>query len=76
MKWKDKRECGPTQEFTEAQLLEICPQQLTRHVRFLAHGTEVPTEDDEPIHWRASGLEFFKKAVLLFVPNRNVQWLA
>ena len=74
MEWKDRREYEPGTEFTEAQLLEIRPSHLVRHMCHLAYGVEVPGDDDRPSLRRSSGLEFVKKAISFFMPNRNVQW--
>jgi hypothetical protein len=39
----------------------------------LAYQTKEPGEGDHPTEARSMGLEFIKKAVSFFMPNRNVQ---
>ena len=74
MEWKDQQEYEADTEFTQAQLLEITPRHIVRFMCLKAYGTEDPAHDANPIHRRASGLEFVKKAVSFFMPNRNAHW--
>ena len=74
MEWKDGHEYEPGTQFTNAQLLEIRPNHVVRYMRLKAYGTEQPGADDRPIHRRASGLEFIKKAISFFMPNQNAKW--
>ena len=75
MQWKDGQEYAPGTQFTEAQLLEIRPNQIVRYMSLLAFGKEVPSDDDKPVRRRSSGLDFVKKAISFFMPNQNVKWI-
>ena len=74
MQWKNGREYDPGTEFSQAQLIEIRPRHLVRYMCLLAYGVEVPGDDHRPNLRRSSGLEFVKKAISFFMPNRNFQW--
>ena len=74
MQWKGGRNYAKNTQFTDAQLLEIRPNQLVRFMCLLAYGVEVPGDNDRPTNRRASGLAFAKKALSYFMPNKNMQW--
>ena len=74
MGWKDGRNYERATNFTQEQLLEICPHHIVRHMSLLAYGVEAPEDDGRPTHRRASGLEFQKKAISFFMPNQNAKW--
>ena len=38
------------------------------------HGKEDPGPQDNPIHGRSSTLEYYKKAISHFMPNRLIAW--
>jgi hypothetical protein len=74
MEWKDGREYAEGTVFTAAQLLEIRPIHICRYMSLLAYGTENPGPNDKPANRRSSGLDFVKKAISKFMPNRNAHW--
>ncbi len=74
MSWKDNVEYDDETVFSQAQLLSIRPVHLTRYMCLLSYKKEQPGPTDKPTEKRASGLEFFKKAISSFMPNRNVPW--
>ena len=74
MSHKDGVDYGADAEFTRAQILEIRPRHIVRWMCRGAYGTEEPTDNDRPVNRRSSGLQFQKKAVSYFMPNRNAKW--
>lgn len=74
MNWKHGREYDVGTVYTEAELLAIRPSELCRFMCLVAYDNENPGPTDKPTHRRSAGLEFFKKAVSKFMPNRNVPW--
>jgi hypothetical protein len=74
MQWKHGRLYDEGHIFTQEELLAIRPIHLVRYMSLVAYDKEEPGPDDKPTHRRSTGLEFFKKAVSSFMPNRNVAW--
>ena len=61
--------------FTIEELYTLRPQQIKRYLCFLAYGDEFPDFDvDLPTVGRSSSLEFAKKAISYFMPNKNMAW--
>ena len=74
LSWKDGTEYAPTTRFTDAHVQDIRPNHIVRYMSLLAYGTEQPGDGDHPTIRRSSGMEFVKKAISFFMPNRNVPW--
>jgi hypothetical protein len=74
MVWKDGTNYPAWTVFTQEQLLAIRARHLVQYMSLLAYQTEKPGEGDHPTEARSTGLEFVKKAISSFMPNRNVQW--
>ena len=60
--------------FTPAELGQVTADEVCRYFNFKAYGTPTPTDDDRPTEARANTLEYWKKALSSFMPNRNHQW--
>jgi len=61
--------------FIRTQLIELNPTVVKHWLAFKAYGKEVyDPEKDEPKKQRANSLEFAKKAVSYFMPNKN-EWV-
>ena len=61
--------------FTDNELYELTPEKIIRYLAFLSYGKEDPDIDTEfPTHGRSSSLEFAKKAISSFMPNKNMVW--
>ena len=58
----------------EEKLLEITPDDIARHFKNMAYGTPTPGPNDKPVHCRSSNLEFAKKAISFFMPDRIAPW--
>lgn len=61
--------------FTNNELYALRPDHIKRYLSLMSYGTENPdTEIDLPVHGRSSSLEFAKKAISFFMPNKNMVW--
>ena len=60
-------------EIPQERLVELTPEHLMRWFKKVTYGTEDPEEDASPIA-RSNSLEFYKKALSYFMPNRLMVW--
>ena len=61
--------------FSDDELYTLTPSQIKRYFCLIAYGKEDPDFDNElPTVCRSSNLEFAKKAISSFMPNRNMPW--
>ena len=61
--------------FSDEELYTLKPSQIKQYFCLIAYGTEDPNLDtDFPTICRSSNLEFAKKAISSFMPNRNMPW--
>ena len=61
--------------FTIEELYTLRPQGIKRYLCLLAYGDEFPDLDvDLPTVGRSNSLEFAKKAISYFMPNKNMPW--
>ena len=66
---------GTDYNLSNDQLFTITPEHVCRFLCFKAYGTESPNfATDKPTHGRSSSLEFAKKAISYFMPNRLLAW--
>ena len=61
-------------EFTREQLADVTADDVVMFFNQRAYGTPNPTADDRPTHCRSNTLEYWKKAISSFMPNRNHKW--
>ena len=61
-------------EFSDTELGAITPNDLYRHFCLKAYHKHDPGPTDRPLHARASSIEFYKKAISYFMPNRLASW--
>jgi len=62
-------------EFTDEELYRLRPQHIARFFGVTAYGKEEPDlQNDNPTKARSSTLEFAKKAISYYMPNRNMTW--
>ena len=59
---------------TEEELLTVTPTQLYAFFAYKAYGIPNPNEHDNPTFGRSSSIEFHKKAISFFMPNRLAHW--
>lgn len=57
-----------------ARLLEIRPEQIVGYMCKCVYGTADPTDDDKPEFGRSSTLQYIKKALSSFMPNKHMAW--
>ena len=62
------------EQFTQAQLAAITAHDFMRYVKFRVYGDEDAPDDADPIGARAHTIQFWKKAISYFMPNRNHPW--
>jgi hypothetical protein len=60
--------------FEQDVLVAIKPRDIERWMCKKAYGVTDPGLDDHPIHGRSSSLEFYKKALSYFMPNKRMGW--
>ena len=61
--------------FTNEELLTLQPNDIVRYAKLKIYGKPDPdTEVDKPTHGRSSLVEFLKKAISFFMPNRLIAW--
>jgi len=58
-----------TPAFSEAELIELTPEDIVRYMSFSAYNTATPGPDDRPLNWRSDTAEFAKKAISYYMPN-------
>ena len=61
-------------KITPNRLLAIRPTHIVKYMCKIAYGTSDPTDDDNPEFGRASSLEYLKKALSSFMPNKHMVW--
>ena len=74
MSFKDGVNYPKGQQFTRNELAAITPEQLTRWMQLKVYGTADPLPTDNPTEGRSSSLEYAKKAISFYMPNRLMQW--
>ena len=60
--------------FTQDELFTITPELLYAHLANKVYGIPNPTDGDNPTKGRSSSIEFAKKAISYFMPNRLAHW--
>jgi len=74
MKYRDGVEYDKHHEFAQEELSEVTADDLCSYFNYRAYGTPTPTDDDRPTECRSNSLQYWKKAISYFMPNRNHQW--
>jgi hypothetical protein len=62
------------QTFTQEELLTITPEEIYAFCAYKVYGIPNPSESDNPTKGRSSSIEFSKKAISFFMPNRLAHW--
>jgi hypothetical protein len=60
--------------FPQEQLAAISADDLLRWMNFKMFGTPFPGPDANPTGCRSSTIEFWKKSILFFIPNKHHPW--
>ena len=74
MTHRDKTDYLKEKEFTQEELLLICPSHLVRFFSKMAYGVEEPAAGDFPTKCRHTTLLNYKKAISFFMPRRSPSW--
>ena len=60
--------------FSQEELAALAPNDIKRWMCEKAYGTPEPGPNDHPTLCRSTSLEFWKKAISSFMPNRLMSW--
>lgn len=60
--------------FTPEILGELQPAQIVSWMKKKVYGTATPAEDAQPTNGRSSSLEYYKKSLSHYMPNRLATW--
>ena len=74
MSCKDEVDYDKDHEWTDEQLYAIRPCHVARWLKKRAYRTPDPGPGDRSTQARDKGLQFAKKAVSFFMPNKAMQW--
>ena len=74
MGWRHGTEFSNDHVFPVDQLGSIQPSELRRFFTFKVFGKEEITDADDPKEGRASSIEFWKKSISYYMPNRLHAW--
>ena len=74
MSFKDDTEYAAGYEFTQEQLLTICPVDVKQWMCLKAYGNPNPPAGSNPTDGRESSLKYYKKAISYFMPNKHNGW--
>jgi hypothetical protein len=76
MNFLDGANYPESHQFTDDQLGVLEPMDIYRWLATMAYGTVDPGPEDDPVHMRASSLEYLKKSISHFMPNSQQPWNA
>ena len=71
---QDNNPYADDHEFTVQELSGLKPEDIYKWMAMKAYHMEDPGPDDQPLYGRASSLEYYKKAISYFMPNRIMSW--
>jgi hypothetical protein len=74
MSFVHQREYSREYEYTVEEKSALTPSDVVRWMNVKTFGIEDPPIDANPVHARSSSLEFWKKAISFYMPNRLVPW--
>jgi flagellar biosynthesis GTPase FlhF len=74
MSFRDGKDYQSPHPFPNMELTKITPQEVTEFLAMKAYGKQNPGPEDHPTVGRASSLEYYKKALSYFMPNRLMGW--
>ena len=60
--------------FEQDELGSLTPEAVKKFLCTMAYGTAEPGPDALPTNGRSSSVEFAKKAISYFMPNKNLGW--
>ena len=65
---------GNSYNFTNEELFNLTPDYIDTYLANKAIGTTQPLDTDEPSQGRSNSIEYAKKAILYFMPNKLMKW--
>ena len=65
---------GKEKEFTDEELIELQPTTIVGWMCLKVYGTSQPSATDLPSKGRSSSLEYYKKALSWYMPNKLQAW--
>ena len=74
MGFLDGHQYSTDQEFTNERLNALTPLDIYRWLASIAYGTDDPGPQDDPVHARWTSLQYYKKSISFFIPNRHQPW--
>jgi hypothetical protein len=76
MSYRDDEEYERDHEFTPEELNAIQPEEIKKWMCVKVYGIPEPGTDDNPTLGRASLLDYYKKALSYYMPNKLFGWNA
>jgi hypothetical protein len=76
MSYRDDEEYERDHDFTPEELNEIQPEEIEKWMCVKVYGIPEPGPDDNPTLGRASLLDYYKKALSYYMPNKLFGWNA
>ena len=74
MEYKNKITYDADKTFTTTELLTLTPDDVKKWMAFRAFGLEDPSATDDPLNCRSTAIEYWKKAISYFMPNKHAPW--
>jgi hypothetical protein len=65
---------GKEKVYSQEELNRILPDDVVRWMKLRSFGTPDPELDADPKLARSNTLQFYKKAISFFIPNRLISW--
>ena len=72
MSYRDDEDYDKDHEFTPEELNAIQPEEIEKWMTFMVYGVSEPGPDDNPTLGRSSSLQFYKKALSYYMPNKLI----
>ena len=73
MSWLNVESYDNDKRFLPSELFDILADDVSRYLNLLAYGEEIPSSEARPIV-RSSHIEYKKKALSFYMPNRLAAW--
>ena len=74
MSYRDGMDYDFNFEFSQEQLGELQPEDIYKWMAFKVYGRPDPNGDDNPTLGRSTSLQYYKKALSYFMPNKLASW--
>ena len=60
--------------FSNEELFHLTPDHIYAYLAYKAFGTTQPSDTDKPTKGRSNSIEYAKKAISYFMPNKMMKW--